>query len=260
MVRMLVALTVFFLFVTLAQIGFLHWEQRHIPSTDKVAAISLLEVPDDATIADRMAAATLKSQILLEFDAVDRHFRLINVVIMGRLWIKYLGFLTGMIIALIGATFVLGKMREAQSEVEAENAGMKLVLKSASPGLIMVAAGTALMLATTMVHHRVNQSYKPMYANAFIRPPQPLQRAGAEPSNQQRDASVKTEDTRPTPSEQQAREAALASTGATALQEGLDEDLCAALRRTPSESIQTGTVDQTIAGCGPPTEADSETD
>lgn len=126
MSRMVVGLALFFLIVTFAQLAFLHWNQQNTPESTQQQAVSLLDMDQNADPALRIAATKLKAQILLEYDAIGRHFRLLNVALMARLWIKYLGFVTGMIISLIGASFILGKLKEDTSNLEASNSSFIL--------------------------------------------------------------------------------------------------------------------------------------
>lgn len=46
----------------------------------------------------------------LEKGAVERRYHQANVLLMSRVWIHYLGFVTGMILALVGAVFILGRL------------------------------------------------------------------------------------------------------------------------------------------------------
>jgi hypothetical protein len=51
---------------------------------------------------------------------------------------------------LIGASFVLGKLQEPESEISAKGSELAVSLKTASPGLILAVLGAVLMLATIM--------------------------------------------------------------------------------------------------------------
>jgi hypothetical protein len=74
-----------------------------------------------------------------------------------------MGFVTGMILALVGAVFILGKLRESSSEFEAQTDVMVLSLKSASPGIILAALGVGLMLTTIVTHHEISVTDVPVY-------------------------------------------------------------------------------------------------
>lgn len=82
---------------------------------------------------------------------------------MSRVWARYLGFVTGMILALVGAVFVLGKLREEATEVQTGTSGAMLSLRSASPGLIMAILGVALMATTIVTHHSMEWADSSVY-------------------------------------------------------------------------------------------------
>lgn len=86
-----------------------------------------------------------KTTVLLEQHVIDQRYRQVNATLLLRAWTRYLGFLTGMIMALVGAVFVLGKLETAGTELSVEGGGLKSALKTASPGLVMATLGTALM-------------------------------------------------------------------------------------------------------------------
>src|SRR5262249_28618547 len=82
--------------------------------------------------------------LLLEADALDRRYHQASALLMSRIWAKHLAFMTGMIMALIGAIFILGKLSESPTSVSGEAAQWKLAITSASPGIMLAFFGTAL--------------------------------------------------------------------------------------------------------------------
>jgi hypothetical protein len=107
--------------------------------------------------------ATMGALLLLEENALARRYHQANISLMARLWTRYLGFITGMILSFVGAAFILGKMREARADLAAEGAFGKLSLSTHSPGLLMVAMGTILMLTTILNHPRIDIVDAPVY-------------------------------------------------------------------------------------------------
>jgi hypothetical protein len=110
---------------------------------------------------------------------------------MARLWTRYLGFLTGTILAFVGAAFILGKMREERADLAAEGGFGKLTLSTHSPGLLMVSMGIILMLTTILNHPRIDVADAPVYLTAGVStaqatrelpPPARWQDSGEEPS------------------------------------------------------------------------------
>ncbi len=125
----------FFLLVTAVQVYSL---QRRIGDAPR---IQLAERENDVS----------RALIALEVHSVERRFHLAQVSLMSRLWVIYLGFVTGMILALVGAAFIVAKINEAQpSELSGKTTVGELNLKSTSPGLIMTVLGTALMMTTIL--------------------------------------------------------------------------------------------------------------
>src|SRR5690349_8255408 len=57
-----------------------------------------------------------QSLLILEADAMDKRYRQASALLMSRIWTRHLAFLTGMVLAFIGAIFILGKLSEAQSD------------------------------------------------------------------------------------------------------------------------------------------------
>ena len=70
------------------------------------------------------------------------------MVLMTRVYIIFLGFTTGMVMAMVGATFIIAKLHESESKVEAGSGTWKIALATASPGLVLAFFGATLMLAT----------------------------------------------------------------------------------------------------------------
>ncbi|TVQ30321.1 MAG: hypothetical protein EA356_15280 [Geminicoccaceae bacterium] len=92
-----------------------------------------------------------KTLALLEADALHRRYHQANATMLARVWTRQLGFLTGMILALVGAAFVLGRLQETTSTLEIEARGTKAAIASASPGLVLAALGASLMAVTLVV-------------------------------------------------------------------------------------------------------------
>src|SRR5258705_527544 len=76
------------------------------------------------------------SLVALETSALDRRYRQANILLLSRVWTRQVGFATGMILALVGAAFILGKLNTDTTELTTEAPGWKGSLKSSSPGLV----------------------------------------------------------------------------------------------------------------------------
>jgi hypothetical protein len=164
---MVVVLTLFFFVASFGQLLYLQAEIRSdrplILSEGALAA----SIPEAATQAEHLAIARFRATAELELQVVSRRYRQAAVLLMSRVWTLYLGFVTGMILALVGAAFILGKLQEPSSEMGLRSAGGDLTLKTASPGIILAALGTMLMLATIVTHHRIDVTDAPLYLRDF---------------------------------------------------------------------------------------------
>ena len=65
--------------------------------------------------------------------------------------------------AIVGATFILGKLREPVSELNTKLSGNEISLKTASPGILMSVLGTCLMVTTLVTNHEITTSQKALY-------------------------------------------------------------------------------------------------
>jgi hypothetical protein len=154
MVWMVVGLTVFFFAATLAQLAYLNVSIQRQPSLDPriVDVVVESELPREFQVLALLDASTL-----------DRRYHQNNVQLMSRVWARYLGFITGMILSLVGAVFVLGKLREDGTQLQAAANSLMVNIRSASPGLIMAVLGVALMITTIVTHHTMEWADSSVY-------------------------------------------------------------------------------------------------
>jgi hypothetical protein len=106
-----------------------------------------------------------KTSVLLEADTLKRRYEQANNSVLARVWTRQLGFITGMLLALVGAAFVLGRLQEEATRVEAEVPSAKAKMVSSSPGLILAAFGTLLMGITLTQEFRIETFDRPVYVN-----------------------------------------------------------------------------------------------
>jgi len=91
--------------------------------------------------------------IKLEQESFYYRYNQAQLLLMSRIFTKYLGFFTGMILAIVGAVFIIGKLKEDTTEIEGTISDKtKVKIISSSPGIIFGLLGTILMI-TTIVHH-----------------------------------------------------------------------------------------------------------
>jgi hypothetical protein len=167
MVSMLVGLSLFFC-VALVLEGVRI--QRHIEEAHEIDPRPTLEKtisPDQArNFDDRMELAQLQTMAVLESNAMESRYHQATMALLIRISIVFLGFLTGMVLSLVGAAFILGKLREPSSNMNAEAGGWKVSLTTVSPGLVLVLLGTTLMLATITARIDVNVTDAALYLSS----------------------------------------------------------------------------------------------
>jgi hypothetical protein len=145
---MLVALSAFFFLVTLVQMSYLHWSIFRSPPIliDSASGLSLFASSN--RFEDLYQARQFEIRAAMERYIVEKRYHQISVQLMSGVWLRYMGFITGMILAMVGASFILGKMRVTDQEMEGKYAGVSLSLRSTSPGIILAVLGVILMFAT----------------------------------------------------------------------------------------------------------------
>src|SRR5262249_58461153 len=79
---------------------------------------------------EQMRLEAMRAAYSLERELVARRYEQGNLSYLNRLWTRFMGFVTGMILALVGAAFVLGKLVTDKSELEAAASGMSMTMRS----------------------------------------------------------------------------------------------------------------------------------
>jgi len=191
MVGLLVTLTAFFFVASFVQLYYLQTRIERAPRLDLSPAMASLDeiakdvqngkVGDQLAFNNRLEYARWKTLSLLEANALQHRYHHAGVLLISRIWTRYLGFVTGTILAMVGAAFILGKLQEASSNLGAEGGLWKVSLTTASPGLVLATLGTALMLATLATSMDLQVNDGPVYlrdqpGTAASAPPPPLAR------------------------------------------------------------------------------------
>lgn len=160
MVRMLVGLSVFFFLASFAQLFYLH---SRIENAPQVSINDLLVQLGTSNAQDQLGSERLRATVVLEANVIARRYHQANVFLMSRVWTNYLGFVTGMTLALVGAAFVLGQLRAPTTELETRAEAVQVTLKTASPGITLCVLGVILMMTTIIVHHDIETRDVPVY-------------------------------------------------------------------------------------------------
>jgi len=141
---------IFFAIVMLVRFASIEAAMRDQPAT--ASGISWTK-PGLAPTTWREQQQLAKSQadFALERELITRRYRVASTVMSLRLWTRLMGFLTGMILAMVGAAFVLGKLTSPESEIGGSASGATISIKSASPGIVMAVLGTVLIGITLVI-------------------------------------------------------------------------------------------------------------
>jgi len=103
----------------------------------------------------------------LEQESLHKRYNQGGLLLMSRIFTKYMGFFTGMILSIVGAVFIIGKIREGTSKIEGSaNELMKFSIISSSPGIVFGVLGTFLMITTIVTHNEIEIQDSPLYLNA----------------------------------------------------------------------------------------------
>ena len=203
MVGLLVTLTAFFIVASFVQLYYLQTRIEKAPPLDLGPAMTSLDeiakdmqsgkIQDPRALNSRIEQARWQTLSILEANVLQRRYHHAGVLLLSRIWTRYLGFVTGTILAMVGAAFILGKLQEASSNLGAEGGLWKVSLTTASPGLVLAALGTILMLATLATSMDLSVNDGPVYlrevAGAAEAPPPPLGRGDA-PQMPRSDAEI----------------------------------------------------------------------
>ena len=166
MTRMLIGLTVFFFIASFFQLFYLHNKIEDGPKLELTKVISTGKV----TQGKDKEKAGLELQIMqwqtlatLDEHTLRQRYHQANVLLMARIWTRYLSFVTGMILCLVGSSFILGKLETSETTVEGKSEAGEFSIKSTSPGIILSVLGTVLILTSVLVHNDIKVTDGPAY-------------------------------------------------------------------------------------------------
>jgi hypothetical protein len=107
------------------------------------------------------------SLLLLEADALDKRYHEAGGLLMSRIWSRQLAFITGMVMAFVGAAFILGKLSENTTQISGGSDQWKVAISSASPGIILSFLGTVVIVASLFVKATLEVNDAPGYVQAL---------------------------------------------------------------------------------------------
>ena len=136
--------------------------------------------PGDSALTSGEYASLVKWRALvaMEHEAIAQRYEQGGILAVSRITTKYLGFLTGMIMAIAGSIFIIGRIREEATRVSGEWQQAKVAVRSSSPGILFGLMGAALMGLAIVHHQGVTTQDSPLYlhpANTYlIQPTRPV--------------------------------------------------------------------------------------
>ncbi len=156
MVGLVVAAALFFGVTTVYQFASLQaWLTRAPAASPVLQIVAEMRAP---AAADPLALAQARAAIALEQELIARRYEEARVVAVARLWTRFMGFLTGMSLALVGAAFVLGQLQTGPIRMSAEQGGLKAALATTSPGLVLAVVGSVLIGVTQAIPYNFRTS------------------------------------------------------------------------------------------------------
>jgi hypothetical protein len=166
MTKMVIALAIFFFVASFVQLFYL---QNHLARSTGIVLKSVVPAIESAgvPVEHRLETARWADLVGLEQYSVQRRYHQANVLLMARIWNRYLGFVTGMICTLVGAIFILGKLQEPASALSADAVSWKVSLNTTSPGLMLALLGTILMVTTLVVPARIEVEDKAVFVDTW---------------------------------------------------------------------------------------------
>ncbi len=115
------------------------------------------------TAAEYASLVKWRALVAMEHEAIAQRYEQGGILVVSRITTKYLGFLTGMIMAIAGAIFIVGRIKEGESTAKASLGDRSFSLRSTSPGIFFGALGTVLMALTINQHTDIGITDTPLY-------------------------------------------------------------------------------------------------
>ncbi|HYN82296.1 MAG TPA: hypothetical protein VES88_12395 [Gemmatimonadaceae bacterium] len=129
----------------------MHTVQERVLAGSQLKLDSTVLAGIDCTLLGQSAfsCARWRTVAALEASVMERRYHQATAALLARLWFKALGFTTGMILCLVGAAFILGKISDTTpAQLQGEAPSAKFLLTTTSPGIILATLGVLLMVVT----------------------------------------------------------------------------------------------------------------
>ncbi len=164
MIGSIIFMGIFFFIISLINFYYLHGQVQH---TELVLDPIFKEYESKAAEEKEHLGRDYwmwKTLVFLEQDVVKRRYHRANSAVLARIWTRYLGFVTGMILALVGAVFILGKLQEPPTKLEADTSALKMSLYTSSPGIVLAVLGSMIMAIALAIPFEIETRDRATYA------------------------------------------------------------------------------------------------
>lgn len=166
MVAMPTALIIIFIYLSTKQLTELSssiGKYRAEPIVNNLTAPSRIVDKGDP-LYDNLEYIKFYARLKMEERALDHRYAQTGFLLIARTYTKYLGFFTGMILAIVSSVFIISKLKEDTSDIEGTiSEKMKFRVVSSSPGIIFGILGTTLILTTLLYNPEIQQTDSPLY-------------------------------------------------------------------------------------------------
>jgi hypothetical protein len=132
---------------------------------------ALRSIVQETTPGERLEPARFLTLASLDARMLELRYHQTSSMALASIWTRFMGYLTGMILALVGAIFVLGKIRDtAPTSASGSGGGFQGSLTTTWPGLVLVAFGTLLMVVSSQIRADGRLEEAPSFTQHWLAP------------------------------------------------------------------------------------------
>lgn len=170
MMSMLVGASLFFFIATAWQLWSLNAGIRDSPQLPVEQLLRPANCAPSQSAEACLAQRKFDTSAILEAHTLGHRYHQAMHVVASSIWSRYLGFVTGMTLALIGAAFILGKIDVKESTAEGKFGDWGASLRTTSPGLVLCALGTILMVVAITTLHTFKAEDRALFVTGELPP------------------------------------------------------------------------------------------
>jgi hypothetical protein len=115
---------------------------------------------------DRILLSELIARVALEHDVIKLRHKRAVAFIETRTWMRFMTLVIGVILVVVGGSFILGRITAPNFVGKAGAGELSLSFASSSPGIILVSFGTILISIPNLASQSIETVDKPTYFNS----------------------------------------------------------------------------------------------